>query len=66
MRCFSGGYGRSLRPACGPYYYVLEFAQWWQQLPDSPVVLLAGTHWILQRDGVQVRLLAHPLNFVIG
>ena len=45
---------------------VLEFAQHWQQLPNSPVVLLAGTYWVLRRNGVQGWLLGHPLIFVIG
>ena len=48
----------------------------WQDTPGFPlrarpftgagwlVYRLAGTHWVLQRNGVQVRLLAHPFTIL--
>ena len=40
---------------------VLKFAQKSEQSFDFPVSLLASTYLILQRDGVQLWLLAHPV-----
>ena len=43
---------------------VLEFAQQWQQSFHFLVSLLAGPNLVLQRNGVQLRLLAHPCTIL--
>ena len=60
------GYGGSPGPACWLNFRGLEFAQQWQQSFCFPVSHRAGMHWVLQRNGVQLRLLAHPLIFSSG
>ena len=45
---------------------VLEFAQQWQQSFHFLVSLLAGPYWVLELNGVQLRLLAHPLILSSG